>query len=172
MVSSKKQSGEIQQQVSDMADNFKLQANVSGAAGMLSGFQDIAQLIIGIIAYGIVIGIGVFTGIDICYLAFPILRTKGEEVKQSGNNFMTKTDKSGNTSLRWVSDDAQYAMQVCTIESGKSPWAVYGKRRVGSIILVSVILYLLITGNITIIVKIVLNFIGGIMSALNNLAGK
>ena len=54
--------------------------------------------------------------------SLPVFRNKCEDMKVSGNSVMTKKGANGDTSLRWVTDDAQYAVNSTITEgNGKSP---------------------------------------------------
>lgn len=164
------ESAGAQDKITGLMDGFKLKADVESASEMLSGFHGVASLITGIICYVVVLGMGVYAGFDILYIAFPLFRQKCQGAVESGNSMLTKQSSSGETVLRWVTDDAQYVVQTCSIESGKSPWLMYLKKRILANVMLAIVMYMLFTGNIDIIVRIALNFAEGIINSLSNLA--
>lgn len=162
--------GQVGEKLNDITDNITLEANTGAAATMLSGFQGIIELLVGVVVVLIAFGMTVFTSLDIVYIAFPVFRNKCEDAKQSGNQMMTKKSANGDVSLRWITDDAQYAITQGTIDSGKSPWTLYFKKRVLSYIFLGIILFILLTGNISIITNIAINVVSGVMDILSELA--
>lgn len=145
--------------LNEINDGLDIDPDVSGALGMMSGFRGIISLVVGILMVGIVALMAIFTALDICYMAFPIVRS----IKDSGEGGAGKA-------LQWVTDDAMYAVKTCTLESGKNMWLCYLGRRAGSYIFLGIILFMLLTNNITLIVDIVLVLVKGIIDALTGLA--
>ena len=160
----------VGEKVGDITSNMNLEADTSAAAMMLSGFKPILELGIGIIVVLITFGMTVFSSFDICYIAFPVFRNKMEDARQSGNSALTKKTSSGETSLRWVTDDAQYAVQQGTIESGKSPWTFYFKKRIASYIFLGITVFILLTGNISVLTDIAINVVSGVVNIISTLA--
>ena len=156
--------------VSNITDGLNISADTAGAAAMLNGFAPIISLILGLMATLVTIGMTISSAIDIAYIAFPVFRNKCEDAKAQGTGAMVKKGSNGETSLRFVTDDAQYAISQGTIESGKSPWTIYFGRRVFSYIVLAIILFILLTGNISLITDIALKVVSGIMDVLGGLA--
>lgn len=154
-----------------LTTNLDINADTAGAGVMLSGLAPIINLALGIIATFIMFGMAISSSLDICYIAFPVFRNKCEDMKVSGNSVMTKKGANGDTSLRWVTDDAQYAVNSTITEgNGKSPWAAYFKKRVAAYIFLTIIMFILLTGNITLITDIALKVVSGILNVLQSLA--
>lgn len=164
------QSKDVSNKVGSITDGFNITADTESAATMLSGFAGFMSLILGIIVYMIILFMSLFSAFDICYIAFPIFRNKCEAAKQDGNKFMTKTNKSGETSLRWVTDDAQFAVTQGTIDSGKNPWVLYFGKRVLTYILLALLLFILLTNNISILIQIAVTMVKGVFSVIAGLA--
>lgn len=162
--------GKVGEKVNDIQSGIGIEANTGAAATMLSGFKPILELVIGIIVVLISFGMTLFSSVDICYIAFPVFRNKMEDSKQSGNSVTTKKSANGDVQLRFVSDDAQYAITQGTIDSGKSPWVLYFKKRIMSYIFLGIILFILLTGNITLITNIAVGLVSGIIDILTSLA--
>ena len=156
--------------VSTITDGLNIGADTAGATALLSGFAPIISLVVGVIVVLVTMGMTLFTAFDIAYIAFPVFRNKCEEQKMNGTGYNVKKDSSGNVSLRFVTDDAQYAVSERTIENGKSPWRIYFRKRIMSYVLLAIVLFILLTGNISMITNIALNIVSGIMNVLSGLA--
>lgn len=156
--------------VSTITDGLNIGADTTGATALLSGFAPIISLVVGVIVVLVTMGMTLFTAFDIAYIAFPVFRNKCEEQKMNGTGYNVKKDSNGNVSLRFVTDDAQYAVSEGTIENGKSPWGIYFRKRIMSYILLAIVLFILLTGNISMITNIALNIVSGIMNVLSGLA--
>ena len=156
--------------VSTITDGLNIGADTAGATALLSGFAPIISLVVGVIVVLVTMGMTLFTAFDIAYIAFPVFRNKCEEQKMNGTGYNVKKDSNGNVSLRFVTDDAQYAVSEGTIENGKSPWGIYFRKRIMSYVLLAIVLFILLTGNISLIINIALNIVSGIMNVLSGLA--
>jgi len=150
----------LQDGLQDITQGFTIEADTGAATEMLSGFKPIIELIIGIVVVLITFGMTLFSSFDITYLALPIFRNKADAGKSDGKSW-----------TKLVTQDAIYAVeQSTTSNDGKNMWMVYLKRRVVSYIFLGIILFILLTGNITVITDIAINMVSGIMGVLNNLA--
>ena len=154
-----------------LTSDLDITADTKQAGTMLSGLVPIINLVLGLIATVITFGMAISSALDIMYIAFPVFRNKTEDAKANGTGMMVKRDSNGNAQLRWVTDDAQYAVKVTVAEgNGASPWGVYFKKRVMSYVFLAIIMFILLTGNITLITDIAVRVISGIMSVLTDLA--
>lgn len=144
--------------------------NIEKANNMLSGFMPLLNMIVSVVIVGVTLGMTLFTAFDICYIEFPIFRNKCEDAKASGNKMMTRTDsKTGETKLRIVTDEAQYAIQAAdTIQSGQNPLVIYFKKRFVAILLLAIVLFILLTGNMSVFSKIALKLVSGIISIVQS----
>lgn len=156
-----------QQKVNNIETELGLQADTSGASEALSGVTPMISLIAGFIVILLTAFMLVFTAIDCVYIAFPAFRNKCEEAKASGNKMMTKTGKDGESQLRWVTDDAQYAIETGTIDSGKNKWLIYLKRRIISYVALGIVIFMFFTGNITLLIEIAIKMVSGLMNVLS-----
>lgn len=159
----------LKSDIDNMAVDFSIKADLEGAGVALSGLEEVVSVLIGVLCYAVVLGMTLFTSLDLCYLTMPVFRNKCEDMKQSGNSVMTKTGSNGETKLRWVTDEAVYAVQSCAVDTGKSPLTVYLVKRVWAFILLAIVIYILFTGNIQLLANIAVNFVAGIMDALRTL---
>lgn len=154
-----------------LTDGINVTADTSAAMQALSGFIPYVNMLLGIIVTLITLGLAVFTSFDVCYIVFPVFRNKCEQQKMQGSGAMVKQTANGGTKLRWVSDEAQYAVEHQTLEQGGNPLTSYLKNRVLAYVFVAVILFILLTGNISIITNLALKAVAGIMTALQGLSG-
>jgi hypothetical protein len=157
------------EQVKGMTNNLNMGADVGTASLILSGIEPFITTVLGIMVYIVTAGMTIFTVCDLCYIYIPAFREKTSEMAQSGNAVMSKTSKeTGESKFRFVTDEALYAVQSCSVETGKHPASVWIKKRVWAYILLGLAIFILLTGNITLIVNIVLNVVGGVVSALQS----
>lgn len=161
---------DVKSSVEGMGTNFNVKADTETAGIALSGLESVVSVVVGILCYAITLGMTLFTALDLCYITMPVFRNKCEDMKQSGNGAMVKTNKeTGETQLRWITDEAVYSVQACAVETGKSPLTMYLKKRVIAFVMLAIVLFILFTGNIQLIVNIAINFIAGLMDALSSL---
>lgn len=171
------------QHINSMIDNEKTNSNMQtltnglnitadtvGATAIMSGFAPIISLVVGVLVTLVTVGMTVFSALDICYIAFPVFRNKCEDAKTNGGGGMVKTSANGETKLRFITDEAIQAVSEATTDGNKSAWAIYFKKRVMSYILLAIVLFILMTGNISLITGIALNIVSGIMNVLGGLA--
>ena len=162
--------------VSSTATNVKVAeidvnvaADVGAANELVSGFEPVIQLVIGILAWAIVIGLPLITALDVAYITIPFFREKTEDMKAKGGPMVTQ-GKNGESKIRWISDEAQHAVATLDLENGRSPLKTYLMSRIGAFIMVAIILYLLIGGQITVVTQLAVRLVSGIMNILSGLA--
>ena len=164
-----KKNDKVSKDMTEMTNGLGVEADTQTAVGTLEGFIPIINILLGILTVGITLGLAVFTAFDVCYIVFPVFRNKCEDAKVSGQGPMVSKSANGGTKLRWVSDEAQYVVDQCNVSQGGSPLMAYLKKRIMAYILVSIILFILLTGNITIITNIALKVVSYIMDILASL---
>lgn len=153
-----------------ISDDMGIKADVGTASQTLSGFKGIINTFLGTVVVVSSMGIMAFTGLDICYIIFPVLQNKCEESRQSGGAFAGKTTADGDTKLKWVSDDAVYALKAAaTVESGKNPLIIYAKKRAVMIIVLGVVDFIFLTGNMTILTDVAINLASGVLKIIQKL---
>lgn len=162
----------VQSKLNDMNTDFDISADMETAGDSLSGLRQPVSWAVGIIVYLVVLGMVLYTALDICYISMPAFRNKADEAVQRGGNMVSRVDnKTGEASHRWITQDAQYAVQQATLDSGKSPYGIYLGKRIWSYIMLAVVIYILLTGNLSLIINIVIKIISGLMGVLSGLAG-
>lgn len=157
---------------SSVTAGFGLEADVATAGAALSGFTGALKVLMGAIVIMISIGMTVFSGFDLCYIAFPVFRNKCEDAKQSGSGMMVSNKKgaNGESKLRFVSDDAQYAVVAAdTTQSGKNPFVIYFSKHLLSYIVLAILLFIFLTGRVTVFTDIALRLVSGILNMLQGI---
>lgn len=167
-----KKNAEAADSLKDITSGLNIEADTGTATTILSGFTGIISTILGIMVVLISIGMTIFSAFDLCYIAFPVFRNKCEEAKQTGQGVMasSKVNKqTGETKLRFVSDDAQFAVvSADTVQSGKNPFVIYFGKRVLSYVILAILLFILLTGNITVFTSLALKVVSGILELIAN----
>ena len=155
---------------SQITSGLGVTPDFGGATSSLEGFVPIINIFLGVICTLIVTFMTVFTAFDVCYIVFPVFRNTCEEAKASGTGIMAGKSANGGTKLRFVSDEAQYVVKNCSVDNGKNPLTAYLGKRVFAYIMVAIILFILLTGNIQLITNIALKVVSGIMNVLGSLS--
>lgn len=151
-------------------------ADLNAAGTALSGFSSWIQLMTGILATLAIIGTTLFTAVDVCYLAFPVMQGKMNEAGNSGGA-MSGTTKNGEAKFKFVTDDAVEAYQEAhgggangQGGGGGNQWVIYLKKRAFAFIFLAIIIFILLTGKISFIIEIALKAVDGIINQLGNMA--
>jgi hypothetical protein len=153
-----------------ISDNLGIDATsgIQAAEVSLAPFAGILNTVLGVIVVAVSLGMTLFTGIDICYIVFPVFRGKMDDAKSSGNSMVGKQDKkTGETKFRFITDEAVYAVNSANVEeSGKNPLVIYAGKRALSFIVVAIVLFIFMTGNITLFTSLALKLVSGILDVL------
>lgn len=151
--------------VTDKTDNaidqiisgMEVQADIAAATTSLNGLIKIVNTVIGVLAVFILTLIGILTAIDVLYLEVPALHNSMDTKAMDKG----QTNKSGGVKPHIVSEDASQAYSEA-MENGKNPMIIYLKKRVVAYIAVAIVLYMLLSGNLALIVKVVLKALNGV----------
>lgn len=158
-----------------------IQPDVKGALITFEGVQGAISWVIGMAVILITVGMTLFTATDIFFLTFPPFQQFCESVKvqgASGTNAAAgfavskaRSEKAGSTRLKFVTDEAEYAYSAAqTAQTGKSAIVIYFGKRAFAIVFTTIALFILVTGNITIITNIALKAVSGIIELINKMA--
>lgn len=161
----------ISKGITDISTNFKVDADITGATKAMEGFLPLLRGLTGVLAVITILGLGVFTAFDVVYLAFPVAKGKMDSAAQAGaaqgGSMMTsKNHQTGEAKFRLVTDDAMAAYDEAT-QAGKQPWIAYLKRRWLTYVLCSIIIYILLSGNMAIFVNWALSAISGLIDTIS-----
>lgn len=167
-VKSTQSSQDASDALQNITDGLELTPDTEGATEILSGVTPVIRTLIGLLVILITLGMTVVTAFDICYLVFPVLRNKMEDSKNSGGA-MGKKGADGSVSLRIVTDEAQFAVQQVATNPGVNPMSIYFRKRIFSYIILTILLFILLTGNVTIITDLVLKLVSGLLNIIQGL---
>lgn len=157
-------------QLDEMVRVMDAQANVIEGADSFKSVMPLVNTITGAIVVLVLLGMAIFTSFDVAYLVFPVAKQQMDKAGSNGGRMASKTDaKTGEARFRWVTDDAINAYTAAT-ESGKHPLTTYLKKRLLSYIAVAVVVFMLMSGNLAVIVNFVLQMLGSIFEMLGNLS--
>lgn len=143
------------------------------ATTILGGFSGIINTFLGIMIVLITLFMTVFTALDICYIVFPAVRGWLDNSYQSGG-VNAKKNADGSTSMRLITDEAQYAVKQFDMGAngqggGGNPMTTYFKKRVLNYLVLSIMLFILLTGNITLLTNLAINVVSGILEVLTSI---
>ncbi|MBO5388683.1 MAG: hypothetical protein J6A59_11180 [Lachnospiraceae bacterium] len=156
------QSHNVNEKVNEVTGGLNIGADVGTANTLLSGFTPIVSTFLGLMCVIITLGMAIFSAIDIVYIVFPPFQSLCEDQKAAGKG---ATVRSNGTS--WVSREAQKAVEASnTDQSDKNPLIIYFGKRIVSYIVLAILLFMLFTGNITLITDLALKAVSGIMEVL------
>lgn len=111
---------------------------------------DIIGFILGLIAFFIIIGVGLITALDIAYITIPMFQDKVRAERWDG---------SRGYKIRFISNDARDAVdEASTRVEGKTALSIYLRKRVKSYLICGVVLYICIVGSST-LVPIIANIV-------------
>lgn len=157
-------------QIDELVKNMNGRADIAGGADSLKSIMPLVNTITGIIVVIVLLGMAIFTAFDVAYLVFPVAKQQMDKAGSSGNRMASKTDnKTGEARFRWVTDDAIQAYTQAT-EGGKHPLTTYLKKRLISYIAVAVVVFMLMSGNLAVIINFVLQMLGSVFDMLGKLS--
>lgn len=158
--------------LTNITDGLNIQADTGTAVTMLQGVTPYISGLLGFMVILISIGMTIFSALDIVYIVFPPFRGKCEEAKQSGSGVLAKQDKNtGETKLRFVSDEAQYAVIAAeTTQTGKNALTIYFGKRLVSYIVLAIVLFIILTGNITVFTDIAIKAVSGVLEIIQQVS--
>ena len=139
--------------VNDALTGLEIGADTKTASEMLSGVTPIISTFLGLAVILITLFMTIFSAIDIVYIVFPATR-----------GFLENANSK--TKIQIVTDDAMVAVKQSSIENGKTPMGAYFGRRVISYIILSVMLFIILTGNISLITNLALRVVSGLLEIL------
>lgn len=150
--------------IDDISQNIGLGADMNGANAIIGdAARGVINTVMGILAWIAMVGIGIFTALDICYMIIPTLHATLEELAMNKGT----TTKDGHPKPRFISQDAVNAYKE-GIENGKNILILYLKKRVVAYIAAAIVIYMLMSGRITIVIEAVLRLLSGGLDTIDN----
>lgn len=153
--------------VGRLVSDFNVTADTDKASETIGdGLLDFINVIVGLIAYISILGITLFTAVDLCYITMPIFRDRADAVAKNGSRIVkSKSKVTGEDKIRFVTDDAVYAVTKASMGGGNAI-GIYLWKRSLAFILLAIVMYMLLTGNIYLITDVAFNFVSGIIQEL------
>ena len=159
-------------ELNTVVNTMNSKAAVSQASQGLSSVMPLVNQFTGMIVVLMLLGMAIFTSLDVAYLVFPVAKQQMDAAGSSGRASVSKTNKAtGEAKFRWISDDAIGAYQQAT-EIGKNPLFTYLKMRLISYIAVAIVIYILMSGNLAVIINFVLQMLESVFDMLGSLTIK
>lgn len=165
----------VPKKVSDLTNEYEVKADTDRASNILGGFAPILEIVLGMLVVITTLGMTVYTAMDTLYIAFPAFRHKTNYITETividtfwGYLLVDETTK-GEIKSRWVTDEALYAIEQGSLGGDKSPWQIYLSKRVLNYIMLSILLVILLTNNLTIITGLAVKLISGVIEVLTNI---
>lgn len=149
-----------------MTGGLSVEAKTKEAANTLKDFIPAINIALGILTVLITLGMAVITSLDVCYIVFPAFRETLGKYNEQREMYSAHNKFKG---IRFVSDEAQYVVDKCSVMQNGNPLTEYLKKRIVAYIMVSVILFILLTGNMTVITNIAIKIISYIMAVIASL---
>lgn len=145
-----------------LSENYK--ADMIAASQALSGFQQVINLIMGLIAWALLLFSGLTTVLDLAYIFIPMLQTKTSQ----GGNYGTS---GGSDRPKWVTEEAYSAVKDSTNSVGaqgqssgyKSAGLIYVKRRAWAFVCLVFALTLVLSSSF---MTFVASAVGGVLRGL------
>ena len=149
----------VEDKIGKISTSLNLQADTDSASAALSGFRPLVQTIVGILT-------SLTTGIDILYVAIPLVRSVFDSGFEGGGGLSRSTEGGGHT-FRFISDEALAAVKAQdTGESkGNAIWK-YTTKRIPYLIALGVCLYIFITGQVGLFINIGVRLVSGFINLL------
>lgn len=157
--------------LNEISDKNNIAPNYTDAAAILQPAVPYVNIGLGLVTTAVVLAMQILTAFDLFYIQIPTVRNFMSDKAAEGNQIVGKKDGNGGVKLRFISDDAQFAVEQATNNPGTSPWGMYCKKRLVSYIFLAVAIVILLTGNITIITNLAIKLVSGLMSVLQGLTG-
>lgn len=126
-----------------------------------SMIYDIVGFILGLIAFFIVVGMGLITALDVAYITIPMFQDKVRDERWDGSK--------GHGKVRFISNDARTSVeQAATSMTGKSSLVVYIKKRTKAYVFCAIVLFICLRGS-SVLVPIISNIILDILRGIANI---
>lgn len=110
-----------------------VKADVGQATTLMSGLMKPLGIILGILTWVLVVGIVIYTAVEVIYIVFPVVRGENPESTHNGMG-------------KFVSADCKKAVQHAE-SNGTSPLLEYLKKRIFVYIVLGVLIALLLSGG-------------------------
>lgn len=165
----------VDEKINNLTGDLKIGADTETASQIIKGFLPVISTALGFVVILITTGMTIFSAFDLCYIAFPVFRNICEDAKQNaalsgGKGSALAKNKNGEIKHRFVSDDAVFAvLSTETAQTGKNPFIVYFGKRLVSYVVLAILLFILMTDNITVFTDIAIKAVSGILEIIQTI---
>ena len=167
-----KGASERQEIIGELEDITDANPDLKGAQKTFEGIMPGVNFVLGLIITLITVGMTILCALDIIYIVFPVFRGTCNNMKQEGKATSRKrSENAGEARLFFISDEAEFAVNTAeTSQTGKSPLGIYFGKRLVSYIILAIVIFILLTGNLSIITNIALKAVSGLLSLIQDMA--
>lgn len=161
----------VEDKINKLSTNLNLQADTDSASVALGGFKPLIQTITGILVVVTMLITSLITGVDILYVTTPFARSFLDSHFEGGGGMSRSTDGGGNT-FRFISDEALAAVKAQdTGEAKGSAIGKYTTKRIPSLIMLGICLYIFITGQVGLLISIGVRLVSGFINLVGGAFG-
>ena len=161
----------VEDKINKLSTNLNLQADTDSASVALGGFKPLIQTITGILVVVTMLLTSLITGVDILYVTPPFARSFLDSHFEGGGGMSRSTDGGGNT-FRFISDEALAAVKAQdTGEAKGSAIGKYTTKRIPSLIMLGICLYIFITGQVGLLISIGVRLVSGFINLVGGAFG-
>lgn len=161
----------VEDKINKLSTNLNLQADTDSASVALGGFKPLIQTITGILVVVTMLLTSLITGVDILYVTTPFARSFLDSHFEGGGGMSRSTDGGGNT-FRFISDEALAAVKAQdTGEAKGSAIVKYTTKRIPSLIMLGICLYIFITGQVGLLISIGVRLVSGFINLVGGAFG-
>ena len=161
----------VEDKINKLSTNLNLQADTDSASVALGGFKPLIQTITGILVVVTMLLTSLITGVDILYVTTPFARSFLDSHFEGGGGMSRSTDGGGNT-FRFISDEALAAVKAQdTGEAKGSAIGKYTTKRIPSLIMLGICLYIFITGQVGLLISIGVRLVSGFINLVGGAFG-
>lgn len=161
--------GQVSDKINSMTTDLGIQADTATATSLLSGAIPIVNALLGFLVLIINIAMFIFTALDIAYIVAPQFKEQCDNAA-ANHPGQAKTSSGGEPRFKWITDNAVYALKAAnTVETGKNPLWIYLKSRVWTYMILAVVDFILLTGNITVFMNMALDVAEGVLNLISSI---
>lgn len=169
MIAKSEAADDVSNKINSMTTDLGIQADTGTATALLSGAIPIVNALLGFLVLIINIAMFIFTALDIAYIVAPQFKETCDNTAASHPG-QAKTSSGGEPRFKWITDNAVYALKAAnTVETGKNPLWIYLKSRVWTYMILAVVDFILLTGNITVFMNAALKVADGVLDLISNI---
>lgn len=149
--------------INDITGNLGIKADTDTASKMTSGAVPVVNTALGFMVVIATIMMFIFTALDVIWIISPSFQDATAENASNGGIMKSNSQKK---QIRFVSREAQYAVNQATIENGKNPLIIYGYKRLIAHMVLAALIVILLTGNLNVFTGMAISLAQGVIDML------